>query len=48
MFWLQIIMCLIFPMGLATIVTKIIDFWYSHPVKEEKSTPFYITKKLDF
>lgn len=33
--------------AMAELVKIIINFWYSRPIKEEKSTPVYITKELD-
>lgn len=33
--------------AMAELVKIIINIWYSRPIKEEKSTPIYITKELD-
>ena len=41
----SIILILITSALIAKLVETIIDFWYSFPLKEEKSTPIYITKE---
>lgn len=33
---------------LGAFVNQIIFFWELYPIKEEKSVPLYITKKVDF
>jgi len=42
----SIILVLITSASIAKLIETIIDFWYSFPLKEEKSIPIYITKEV--
>lgn len=45
--FLKIIACIISTALTAGIIGKIIEIWYEFPLKEEKSTPIYITKIIE-
>ena len=45
--FLKIIACIAWTVCVADIVGCIIKIWYNIPLKEEKSTPIYITKVIE-
>lgn len=45
--FLKIIACVIGTSLLAGIIGRAVEVWYEFPLKEEKSTPIYITKIIE-
>lgn len=48
MFSPKIFFCVAFAYAAGIIVNYIVDKWQTLPIKEEASTPIYITKEIKF